>query len=169
MLITCLLFFTISICVIIIFYVTVWLSYQQRFNFPDEPLPPVWHSVLPLASACVCVCVFMCVSAVTSTQRAHFLVFFATHFSCELISVAKTNQRETSHLSSQINFTPLSAFGTIINFTCALTHPGWGTSSYRGDVFILFHFMSFIFYFLLHLLKVNTFLTGESTLKRIAV
>lgn len=84
-------------------------------------------------SVCVCVC-FNCYLHPTSS-----LPCFLCHSLFLWIDICgKTNQRETSHLSSQINFTPLSALGRIINFTCVLTHPVWGKSSYRGDLLIYF-------------------------------
>ena len=43
----------------------------------------------PSPALSVCVCLSVCVSVVASTQLAHFLVFLTTHFSRELISVAK--------------------------------------------------------------------------------
>lgn len=109
-------------------FVTVYVCHNSSLYISDKALAFVWHSVLPLASVCVFVCLCACFSCYLHPTSS--LPCFLCHSLFLWIDICgKTNQRETSHLSSQINFTPLSASGRIINFTRVLTHPGWVRSS----------------------------------------
>lgn len=62
-----------------------FLHFEIVFFFSVALAAALYMTHCPSPALSVC----LCISALTSTQLAHFLVFFTTHFSRELISVAK--------------------------------------------------------------------------------